>query len=98
MMYTAVYKQHETGHGAHLGFCIMRTPSFSWGQIDRCVALDIHTHLALSLKKNRIMLLFILWVLMTCPNVPGYEIFNSSFHFESVQVLTVFSYSTSDIK
>jgi hypothetical protein len=97
-MYTAVYQQHETGHGAHLAFCIMRNPSFSWVQIDRCVALDIHTNLALKLKKRIELCYFILWVLMTCSDVPIYEIFNSSFHFEGVQVLTVSSYSTSDIK
>jgi len=60
MMYTSVYQQHETGHGALQAFCIFRTLSLSWGQIERCVALDIHTHLALRLKKNR--------VLMACSN------------------------------
>ena len=31
-------------------------------------------------------------------NVPGYEIFNSLFHFESLHVFIVFSYSTNDIR
>jgi hypothetical protein len=51
MVYTAVYQQQETGHGAHQAFCIFRTLSLSWVQIDRCVALNIHTHLALRLKR-----------------------------------------------
>jgi len=90
MVYTSVYQQHETGHGALQAFCIFRNLTLSWGQIDRCVALDIHTHLALRLKKNRVRLLFILWILMTCSNVPVYDIFNSSFHFESLHVMNIF--------
>jgi len=53
MVYTAVYQQQETGHGAHQAFCIKRNPSLSWGQIYRCVAQKIHTHLALRLKKQK---------------------------------------------
>jgi len=52
IVYSAVYQEQETGHGAHQDFCIVRNPSLSWGQIDRWLALEIHSHLALSLKKE----------------------------------------------